>query len=99
MVLHTVNKNYPDTALLSCLQTAALGSAMLLIENGVYNAVAGSAGAELITVNGTHLDVYLLLPDVLARGLQDRLLSCCHTITDAEFVALVIQYDKSVTWC
>lgn len=99
MTLHIVNKNYPNSALLSCLQTASLDSALLLIENGVYNAVIGSAGAELITTKGTHLDICLLLPDLLARGLPGRLLSCCRTITDGQFVELVIQHEKSVTWC
>lgn len=97
MVLHTVNKNHPLPALASCLKTATLGSTILLIENGVYNASVGSAGAKLVQ-GAPHLVIRLLEADVLSRGLQQRLIDNCKIITDAEFVALVAENDKMVAW-
>jgi tRNA 2-thiouridine synthesizing protein B len=48
-MLHTVNKSpFERNTLESCLRHAKNGSAVLLIEDGVYAAIAGSAIEERI---------------------------------------------------
>lgn len=98
MVLHTVNRNYPATALTSCLKIASPGSTILLIEEGVYNAADNSPGARLIMERLSDFSVRALLPDVVARGLQGHLIDGCLTITDAQFVELTTEHEKVLAW-
>lgn len=100
-ILHTVNKNHPDPALASCLEVMGdENGTLLLIENGVYNAVIGSSGSELLMskMQSGRFKCSLLFPDVRARGLEGRLLNQCPMITDEEFVAMVVAHDKTVSW-
>lgn len=97
-MLHTVNKNHPSPALASCLRVATAGSTVLLIESGVYNAVAQSLGAKLLTAAMPHLRIRLLMADVMARGLAERIIPGCDIITDIEFVDLVAGHSKTLAW-
>ena len=48
-MLHTVNKSpFATNSLQTCLGLARSGSAILLIEDGVYGALAGTAAAEAV---------------------------------------------------
>lgn len=97
-MLHTVNKNHPTPALASCLRVAVAGSTVLLIENGVYNAVAQSPGARLLKAAMPHLSIRLLMADVMARGLAGRIIEGCDIITDIEFVELAASHSKTLAW-
>ena len=48
-ILHTVNKTpFERNSLESCLKFASPGAAVLLIEDGVYAALAGSSAESLV---------------------------------------------------
>ena len=98
--LHTVNKSPLDkNALDSCLRLAAPGSAILLIEDGVYAAVKGTAmEAKVRAAMGQH-KVYALGPDLRARGMKDDRVIVGITLVDyAGFVDLVEANDKVQAW-
>jgi tRNA 2-thiouridine synthesizing protein B len=98
--LHTVNKSPLDkNALDSCLRFAADGSAILLIEDGVYAAVKGTAvEGRIREAMGRH-KVYALGPDLRARGLKDdRVIDGIALVDYAGFVDLVESTDKVQAW-
>jgi len=97
--LHTVNKSLTvNPALRSCLAVAEDNSVLLLLEDGVYNAVAGSDAATLVRQHCFRLSVKVLQPDVHARGLTTRLLAEITPISDTDFVALAARLDGMIAW-
>lgn len=97
--LHTVNKfGLTSSALDSCLRVALPGDAILLLEDGVYN-VVGERDRRAPTGGSAGVRVYALKEDLKARGIaQDSLPASIEPITYAEFVALVCEHKKSVSW-
>lgn len=97
--LHTVNRSpYLDSALASCLRYAAPGSAVLLIEDAVVAAVAGSLWGERLAQEAGEFRLYALAADVAARGLCAKLMPGIALVDDAGFVALAVAHDKVVAW-
>ena len=95
-MLHIVNKSpYERNALESCLRLAQSGSALLLIEDGVYAAIkTGSAASKL-----SGLDVAALDADLKARGVsEDKLVEGVKVVDYADFVDLVEAKDKVQSW-
>lgn len=99
-MLHLINKSPTErNSLDSCLRLAQPGSAILLIEDGVYAALAKALHAEKITSRMDEFNFYVLGPDVAARGLNDVPLIEDITIVDYEgFVDLVTENDVSQSW-
>jgi tRNA 2-thiouridine synthesizing protein B len=85
-VLHLVNR---PAALPACLAAAADQDVVLLLEDGVYAAVAALAPDR---------PLHALEPDVQARGLDLRLAGNVTVISDAGFVTLVETHQPVVTW-
>jgi len=99
MLLHTVNKSpFERDALDSCLRHARDGSAVLLIEDGVYGALADSAFSPRVAAALKKVAVYALRPDVEARGLQQRVLGSVSLIDYDDFVDLVVRHDAVQSW-
>ena len=70
MLLHTVNKSpWHSEALRSCLRATQQGCIILLLEDGVYAARAGTDSAASITAL-PGVRCFALGADVEARGLQ-----------------------------
>ena len=99
-MLHTVNKSPLDRNVLdSCLRLAAKGSAILLIEDGVYGALAGGQAAEKIGSRLGDFKFYALGPDLAARGLRDALLVDGVEVVDyGGFVDLVAEREAYQAW-
>lgn len=99
-MLHIVNKSpFDRNALDSCLRLAADGSSVLLIEDGVYAALAKAAQADKIAGRMDDLSFYVLGPDLLARGLTDMTLIDGIEVVDYEgFVDLVADKDATQSW-
>jgi tRNA 2-thiouridine synthesizing protein B len=97
MLLHTVSKSPEHQALTSCLATARTGSHVILIEDGVYAAVAGSASCGALKAAGG-ITVYALSPDVAARGLSGRLDSSIALIDYPAFVQLACECHAVQSW-
>lgn len=97
MILHTVNKPAPHQALELCLRFIAADDIVVLLEDGVYNAVAAStAGIRLhaATLNR----IVALQPDIIARGLQGKQAATVELIDYQTFVELCCQCDKVQSW-
>ncbi len=99
-MLHTVNKSpFERNTLTSCLRLAKKGSAILLIEDGVYAAVTGTAVSDRISERMGELSFYVLGPDVAARGLGDSPLIAGVQVVDYEgFVDLVAEHEATQAW-
>jgi tRNA 2-thiouridine synthesizing protein B len=100
-MLHIVNKSPTQTATLaSCLRLAQPGHALLLIEDGVYAATAGSTAAAAIAeaLALSRLKVYALRPDLDARGMASRLLEGVTAVDYAGFVDLVAEHPATQSW-
>lgn len=99
-MLHTVNKSpFESSSLKTCLSLAKNGSDVLLIEDGVYGALTGSAYAPLVTEALGDVRVYALEPDLKARGLSgDRLIPGIEVVGYDGFVELACANDKIQNW-
>jgi tRNA 2-thiouridine synthesizing protein B len=98
-MLHTVNKSpFERNALESCLGHLEPGSAVLLIEDGVYGALEGSSVAGKVKDTMKKYPVYALAPDVEARGVQGRLIAGVQLVDYGGFVDLVTQHKGVQSW-
>ncbi len=99
-MLHTVNKSpFEKTALDSCLRLATAGSAVLLIEDGVYAALQGTSISQEITEKMKDISFYVLSSDVDARGLSDKpLIDGIRSVDYGGFVDLVTEHEASTAW-
>ena len=98
-MLHTVNKSpFERNSLDSCLRYAKKGSAILLIEDGVYAATKGTTAAASITAAMQDCDVYALQGDLEARGVADKVLDGIKLVDYNGFVDLAVEHDKVQSW-
>ena len=97
-MLNIVNKSPAErSALAACLRIAAPG-AILLIEDAVYAAVKGTAGAAKIAGALDRFKVYALLPDLEARAVADRVIEGVTTVDYGGFVDLVAEHNACQSW-
>ena len=94
-MLHIVNKSpFERNALESCLRFGAAGSAVLLIEDGVYAATRGNA-AEPKVREAMRADAGLCAaPDLEARGMQDAVIDGVKLVDYGGFVDLVAEHNS-----
>lgn len=97
-ILHIVNKpRLEHNALDSCLRILGAGDALLLIENGVYNTLDTAENRQALGDSG--IPVYVLAPDLRARGYAERdVLGHITGIDYGEFVELAVDYELSQSW-
>ena len=98
--LHTVNKSpFEKNSLATCLGYATAGSAVLLLEDGIYGALKGTQVEAQIKSALDNVKVYVLGPDVKARGFaEDRLIDGVEVVDYAGFVDLAAENDKVQAW-
>lgn len=99
-MLHTVNKSpFERPALESCLRLATPGAAVLLLEDGVYAALAGTAKSGLVEGRNGDLKFYVLGSDLDARGLSEKpVIDGVETVDYGGFVDLVAAHDAVHSW-
>jgi tRNA 2-thiouridine synthesizing protein B len=98
-MLHTVNKSpFEHTALGTCLRYARRGSAVLLIEDGVYAAARDTAVSTQVQEALKGVSIYALKPDVEARGMQNRVLDGVRLVDYEGFVDLVVEHNAVQSW-
>ncbi len=98
-MLHTVNKSpFENRALESCLRFARKGSAVLLIEDGVYAAARNTAVSKAIEQAMKDVSIYALAPDMAARGMQNRVMDGVRLVDYGGFVDLVVEHDAVQSW-
>lgn len=99
-MLHTVNKSpFECNTLDSCLRLAKNGSAILLIEDGIYAAIKGTTVSDKLAKAIKRYTVYALGPDLSARGMnEEQLIEGINVVDYYGFVDLVVKSDNVQTW-
>jgi tRNA 2-thiouridine synthesizing protein B len=98
-MLHTVNKSpFDNKTLETCLKFAKQGSAILLIEDGVYAAARDTAVAKQVQDALKRVTIYALKPDVEARGMQNRVMDGVRLVDYGGFVDLVTENNAVQSW-
>jgi len=92
-----INKSpFESMSLDDCLKYASDGAPILLYEDGVFGAMAGTALEDKMKGMMGGRDVYVLKEDVALRGL-DRLIDGVKEVDYAGFVDLVAEH-KTASW-
>ncbi len=98
-MLHIVNKSpFERNSLESCLKHAVKGSAILLIEDGIYAALKDTQTTARVQAAMMDCTVYVLQPDVEARGMQGRVLEGVTPVDYAGFVDLTASHNAVQSW-
>lgn len=99
-MLHTVNKSpFEKDSLASCLRLAREGSDILLIEDGVYAALAGTRFEEQVREALGRHSVFVLQADIEARGIGPHdLIPGIATVDYHGFVDLAAANDCVQSW-
>ncbi len=99
-MLHLVNKSpFERRTLEACFRRAAPGSAILLYEDAVYAALSGTGVADEISKATNAFDIYVLAPDLAARGLgADAVIDGVQTIDYDGFVDLTVEKRCVQSW-
>ena len=99
-MLHTVNKSPFEThSLETCLGLAKPGSDILLIEDGVYAATAGTAVSAMVEQTMESSSVFALAPDLKARGLDpDQVIAGIQLVSYEGFVKLSVTNETVQCW-
>jgi tRNA 2-thiouridine synthesizing protein B len=97
-MLHIINKSpLTNSALNSCLRVAQSGE-ILLIEDAVYAATTGNGFEGKIREAMGRFKVYVLQPDLEARGLADRLIAGVTPVDYGGFVELTTTNKNCQSW-
>jgi len=98
--LHTVNKSpFEKTSLDTCLKYLGGGASLLLMEDGVYAALKGTTVESKVKTALDSVKVYVLGPDLKARGFTDeRVIEGISVVDYAGFVDLAAENDKVQAW-
>ena len=97
-MLHIINKSpLSNGALDSCLRVSEAGE-ILLIEDAVYAATKGNAFEGKINEALGKFKIHVLLPDLEARGLADRIIEGVATVDYGGFVELVTSNKNCQSW-
>ena len=98
-MLHIVNKSpFERNALDSCLRFGRDGSAVLLIEDGVYAATRGNVAEPKIKAALGQMKIYALRPDLEARGMQEPVIEGVELVDYGGFVDLVVSHKAVQSW-
>ena len=98
-MLHIVNKSpFERNALDSCLRFSRNGSAVLLIEDGVYAVTRGNVAEPKIKAAMSQMKIYALRPDVEARGMLDAMIDGVQLVDYGGFVDLVTGHSAVQSW-
>ena len=99
-MLHIISKILPDHLLQHCISTVKLqqDACILLYQDGVYLALVESEYWKWLDTQIKAESIYVLIDDIRARGIENKLLDKVMPINYEEFVKLTIQHDKVISW-
>ena len=99
-MLHTMNKSpFEKTSLDSCLRFAQQGASILLLEDGVYAVMRGTAAEEKMIAAGNRHKIFVLGPDLKARGLAvENVIEGIEMVDYGGFVDLTVSHDTVQSW-
>lgn len=78
------------------LRNVCKDDAILLLQDGVIAGLAGTHYCGLLLDITT--SIFVLLPDLLARGLSSQVADEIKIIDYNDFVALTVTYPKQIVW-
>jgi tRNA 2-thiouridine synthesizing protein B len=97
-MLHIINKSPQSSSTLeSCFRVVTSGD-ILLTEDAVYAATKGNAFEGKLRAAMGRYKVYVLQPDLEARGLADRLIEGVSPVDYGGFVDLTISNNACQSW-
>jgi tRNA 2-thiouridine synthesizing protein B len=97
-MLHIINRSVlGDAAFDSCLRIAADGE-ILLIEDAVYAATKGNILEAKVREIQSRFKIHVLMPDLEARGLGDRVIDGVSPVDYGGFVDLVAANKNCQSW-
>ena len=97
-MLHIINKSaLSNGSFESCLRVTESG-AILLIEDAVYAATKGSALESKVREVLGRIKIHVLMPDLEARGLADRVIEGVSPVGYDGFVDLVAGNNTCQSW-
>lgn len=98
--LHTVNKSpFERSTFMSCVNHLQPGDSVLMIEDGVVGARKGGAFAGVLAGAAGGCKLFVLGPDLAARGLKESDLIDGVTVVDyGGFVDLAASHDRTNSW-
>lgn len=80
-------------------QISKKGSAILLIEDGIFGAMAGTDHSAMVQDAMQNASFYVLGPDLAARGMsEDRVIDGIQVVDYSGFVDLTKQHDTCQSW-
>lgn len=99
-MLHTVNKSpFEKESLHTCFRLARPGSDILLIEDAVYAALAGTRLEESVRQAAQQHSIFVLAADIEARGIDPAALIPGIGAVDYDgFVDLAVRNDCVQSW-
>ncbi len=98
-MLHTVNKSPLERNVFeSCLRHADATAVIVLIEDGVYGAMKGTAFSPRLEQALQTVRIYALAPDIEARGIRDKIADGVTLLDYGGFVDLVTQHAPVMAW-
>ncbi len=96
-MLHLINESpFESNSLEDCLRYASKGSPILLYEDGIYAAMAGTRIADRMAGVAQDHKLYVLREDLAMRGV-DKLIAGVNEIDYDGFVELV-EENKTASW-
>lgn len=98
--LNIVNKSpFEKRSLEQCLKRIGEGDSVLLIEDASISAVSNTSYAESLQNASKLSKIYVLQPDLQARGFSDdNLLDSVELVDYDGFVNLVVSHDRVHSW-
>ena len=98
--LNIINKSpFEKRTLDQCLSRISAADSVLLIEDAVVAATAGTSFESDLKNLGADKKLFVLTPDLEARGLADRsLVEGCSQVDYKGFVGLVTEHDRVHSW-
>jgi tRNA 2-thiouridine synthesizing protein B len=98
--LNIINKSpFEKRTLDQCISRIGSDDGVLLIEDAVVAAVSGTALSSTMETTGAQSKLYVLSPDLDARGFASAsLLDCVQKVDYAGFVDLVVSHDRVHSW-
>lgn len=99
-MLHILRHSpHTESCFASCLRTINAGQSLLLIEDGVYGLLPGTASRDALDYLPVTVNLYVLDADLQARGLAlDDVPTRAKTVNYAGMVELAIEHSKVVSW-
>ena len=99
-MLHTVNKSpFERNAFNACLARTEKGGGILLFEDAVYAVIKNTTITNMVTEAARNFKVYVLGPDLKARGYDKSQVIDGITIVEYDdFVDIVVACGPVIAW-